>query len=191
MTTGIKVVTSAHEAQGQRVQQEFAVVEENSVLKQQMTEMCQARANGQGPPFFIHGFLEFTSISTTITGTSVARSQSVPLTTNQTTTTVMPVFTIPQPTMVQMKTHESQFATHQEQYHSLEYHSYLFDLPAKIEKPARKMAKNPLPAHDDAHFVGMMRGDREYEYPRGNLLNKVNNIDIGEGPGDSDEQLCG
>ncbi|XP_070048990.1 uncharacterized protein [Nicotiana tomentosiformis] len=129
--------------------------------------MCQAWANGQGPPFLIHGFPEFTLISTTTipvslsdqshlpglslypnctmtAGTSVARSQSVPLTTNQTTTTVMPIFTIPQPMVVQRKTHESQFATQQEQYHSPEYHLYLFDLPTKIEKPARKMAQEEM-----------------------------------------------
>ncbi|XP_070045044.1 uncharacterized protein [Nicotiana tomentosiformis] len=47
MTTDIKVVTSAQEAQGQRVLQEFTVVEEYSVLKQQMTEMCQAWANAK------------------------------------------------------------------------------------------------------------------------------------------------
>ncbi|XP_070056848.1 uncharacterized protein [Nicotiana tomentosiformis] len=167
LTTGIKAVTSAQETQGQRVLHESTVVEENRVLKQQMTEMCQAWANGQGPPFSIHGFPEFTSISTTTipvslpdqsyppgfslypncmttTETSVARSQSVPLTTNQTTTNVIPVFTIPQPTVVQKKTHESQFATQQEQYHSPEYHSYLFDLPAKIENPARKMAQEEM-----------------------------------------------
>ncbi|XP_070031208.1 uncharacterized protein [Nicotiana tomentosiformis] len=122
LTTGIEAVTSAQKTQGQRVQQESTVVEENRVLKQQMTEMCQAWANGQGPPFSIHGFPEFTSILTTTipvslhdqsyppglslypncmttARTSVARSQSVPLTTNQTTTIVMPVFTFPQPTV--------------------------------------------------------------------------------------------
>nr|XP_016438747.1 PREDICTED: uncharacterized protein LOC107764655 [Nicotiana tabacum] len=162
MTTGIEAVKSAQKAQSQRVQQKSIVVQENRVLKQQMIEMCQAWANGQGPPFSIHGFLEFTSISTTAipvllsdqsysrgislypnctttTGTSIAHSQSVPLTTNQTTTIVMPVFTIPQPTLVQKKTHESQFATQQKQYHS-----YLFDLPAKIEKPAQKMAQEEM-----------------------------------------------
>nr|XP_033514998.1 uncharacterized protein LOC117279553 [Nicotiana tomentosiformis] len=41
-------------------------------------------------------------------------------------------------------THESQFATQQEQYHSPEYHLYLFDLPTKIEKPARKMAQEEM-----------------------------------------------
>ncbi|XP_070042691.1 uncharacterized protein [Nicotiana tomentosiformis] len=167
LATGIEAVISAQETQGQKVQQESTVVEENRVLKQQMTEMCQAWANGQGSPFSIHGFPEFTSILTTTIPVSlhdqsyphglslypncmttaetfVARSQSVPLTTNQTTTTVMPVFTIPQPTMVQNKTHESQFATQQEQYHSPEYHSYLFDLPAKIEKTAQKMAQEEM-----------------------------------------------
>nr|XP_033512068.1 uncharacterized protein LOC117276792 [Nicotiana tomentosiformis] len=91
LTTNIEVVISAQETQGQRVQQESTVVEENRVLKQQMTEMCQAWANGQGPP-----------------------------------------------------SHESQFATQQEQYHSPEYHSYLFDLSSKIEKPAQKMAQEEM-----------------------------------------------
>ncbi|XP_070013030.1 uncharacterized protein [Nicotiana sylvestris] len=81
--------------------------------------MCQAWANGQGPPFSSHGFPKFTSISTTTipvplsdqscppgfspypncmttAGTSIACSQSLSFTTNQTTSTVMPVFTIPQ-----------------------------------------------------------------------------------------------
>ena len=40
--------------------------------------------------------------------------------------------------------HESQFATQQEQYHSPEYHSYSFDLPANIEKPARKMVQEEM-----------------------------------------------
>nr|XP_016459851.1 PREDICTED: uncharacterized protein LOC107783401 [Nicotiana tabacum] len=128
--------------------------------------MCQALANGQRPPLS-YDFSKFTPISTTTTpislsdrsypfgfslypnctttaGTSVARSQSVPLTTNQTITAVMPVFTIPQPTVVQKKSHESQFATHQEQYHSPEYHSYLFDLPSKVEKPTRNMAQEEM-----------------------------------------------
>nr|XP_033515407.1 uncharacterized protein LOC117279896 [Nicotiana tomentosiformis] len=91
MTTDTEAVTSAQETQGQRVQQESIVVEENRVLKQQMTEMCQAWAMAKDHPF-----------------------------------------------------HESQFATQQEQYHSLEYHSYLFDLPANIEKPARKMAQEEM-----------------------------------------------
>nr|XP_033510871.1 uncharacterized protein LOC117275677 [Nicotiana tomentosiformis] len=91
LATGIEAVISAQETQGQKVQQESTVVEENRVLKQQMTEMCQAWANGQGSP-----------------------------------------------------SHESQFATQQEQYHSPEYHSYLFDLPAKIEKTAQKMAQEEM-----------------------------------------------
>nr|XP_018633547.1 uncharacterized protein LOC108948730 isoform X2 [Nicotiana tomentosiformis] len=91
MTTSIEGVTSAQETQGQRVQQKSTVVEENRILKQQMTEMCQAWASGQGSPFS-----------------------------------------------------ESQFATQQEQYHSPEYHSYLFDLPAKIEKPAQTMAQEEI-----------------------------------------------
>ncbi|XP_070026370.1 uncharacterized protein [Nicotiana sylvestris] len=165
LTTDIEAVASSQETQGQKVQQDSTVVEENRILKQQMTEMCQAWANGQRPPFSIHDFSEFTPISTTsipislsdqsypprfspypncatTVGTSVACSQSLPLTTNQTTTNVMPVFTIPQPTVVQRKSHESQFSTQQEQYHSLEYHSYLFD--AIIEKSARKMAHEEM-----------------------------------------------
>nr|XP_033508425.1 uncharacterized protein LOC104120055 isoform X2 [Nicotiana tomentosiformis] len=90
-TTDIEAVTSGQETRGQRVQQESTVVEENRIPKQQMTEMCQASANGQGPP-----------------------------------------------------RHESQFATQQEQYHSPEYHSYLFDLPSKIEKPTRKMTQEEM-----------------------------------------------
>nr|XP_033511775.1 uncharacterized protein LOC117276563 isoform X2 [Nicotiana tomentosiformis] len=91
LTTDIEVVTSGQETRGQRVQQESTVVEENRIPKQQMTEMCQASANGQGPP-----------------------------------------------------RHKSQFATQQEQYHSPKYHSYLFDLPSKIEKPTRKMAQEEM-----------------------------------------------
>nr|XP_016453774.1 PREDICTED: UDP-glycosyltransferase 73C6-like [Nicotiana tabacum] len=56
MITDIDVVTSAQEAQ---------------------TEMCQAWANGQGPPFSIHGFPEFTSISTTTIPVSLS-DQSYP-----------------------------------------------------------------------------------------------------------------
>ncbi|XP_075075345.1 uncharacterized protein LOC142162698 [Nicotiana tabacum] len=55
----------------------------------------------------------------------------------------------------------------------------------------QNIAQNPLPAHDDAHFVGMMRGDTEYENPLGNLLTEVNDVEIGEGSADSDEQICG
>ncbi|XP_075096056.1 uncharacterized protein LOC142174182 [Nicotiana tabacum] len=40
--------------------------------------------------------------------------------------------------------HKSHFATQQEQYYSSEYHSYLFDLPANIEKPARKMVQEKI-----------------------------------------------
>ncbi|XP_070054267.1 uncharacterized protein [Nicotiana tomentosiformis] len=94
------------------------MIEENRILKQQRTEMCQAWANGQGPPLS-HVFPEVTPISatttpvplsdqsypsgfslypncTTMAGTSVARSQSVPWTTNEATADVIPVFTIPQ-----------------------------------------------------------------------------------------------
>nr|XP_018630890.1 uncharacterized protein LOC108947422 [Nicotiana tomentosiformis] len=91
LTTDIEAVTSGQETRGQRVQQESTVVEKNRIPKQQMTEMCQASANGQGPP-----------------------------------------------------RHESQFATQQEQYHSPEYYSYLFDLPSKIEKPTQKMAQEEM-----------------------------------------------
>ncbi|XP_019258803.1 PREDICTED: uncharacterized protein LOC109234442 [Nicotiana attenuata] len=91
MTTDIEAVTNAQEAPGQRVQQESTVFEKNRILRQQMTEMFQAWASGQGQP-----------------------------------------------------RHESQFATQQEQYHSPEYHSYSFDLPANIEKPARKMTQEEM-----------------------------------------------
>ncbi|XP_075106212.1 uncharacterized protein LOC107771809 [Nicotiana tabacum] len=91
MITDIEAVTSAQETQGQRVQQGSTVVEENRTLKQQMTKMRQAWANGQGQPC-----------------------------------------------------HESQFATHQEQYHYPEYHSYSFDLPVNIEKPARKRVQEEI-----------------------------------------------
>ncbi|XP_075075635.1 uncharacterized protein LOC107810637 [Nicotiana tabacum] len=167
MTTDIKAVTNAQETQGQMIQQESTMVEENRLLKQKMTKMCQAWANGQGPPFSSPGFPKFTSISTTTipvslsdqscspgfspypncmteTRTSISCSQSLSFTANQTTSTIMPVFTIPQPTVVQRKTHESQFSTQQAQHHSPKYHSYLFDLPANIEKPSQKMAQEEM-----------------------------------------------
>ncbi|XP_075081348.1 uncharacterized protein LOC142166305 [Nicotiana tabacum] len=50
MITDIEAVTSAQETQGHRVQQESTVFEKNRILKQQMTEMCQAWASGQGQP---------------------------------------------------------------------------------------------------------------------------------------------
>ncbi|XP_075075906.1 uncharacterized protein LOC142162833 [Nicotiana tabacum] len=53
------------------------MVEENRVLKQQMTEMCQVWANGQGPPFSSNGFPEFTPISTTVIPVSLS-DQSYP-----------------------------------------------------------------------------------------------------------------
>ncbi|XP_075089208.1 uncharacterized protein LOC142170743 [Nicotiana tabacum] len=59
------------------------------------------------------------------------------------------------------------------------------------DSDTQNIAQNPLPAHHDAHFVGIMRGDGEYENPLGNLLTKVNDFEIGEGPVDSDEQICG
>ncbi|XP_070049963.1 uncharacterized protein [Nicotiana tomentosiformis] len=46
--------------------------------------------------------------------------------------------------------------------------------------------QNLLHAHDDAHFVVMMYGDMEYENPLRNLP-----TEIGEGHGDSDEEICG
>ncbi|XP_075113469.1 uncharacterized protein LOC142182725 [Nicotiana tabacum] len=55
----------------------------------------------------------------------------------------------------------------------------------------QNIAQNPLPAHHDAHFVGMMPGEMEYENPLGNLLTEVNDVEIGEGSADSDEQICG
>ncbi|XP_075110898.1 uncharacterized protein LOC142181623 [Nicotiana tabacum] len=50
MITEIEAVTSAQETQGQKVQQESIMFEKNRILKQQMTEMCQAWASGQGQP---------------------------------------------------------------------------------------------------------------------------------------------
>ncbi|XP_016487180.2 uncharacterized protein LOC107807333 [Nicotiana tabacum] len=91
MITDVEAVTSAQEIQGQRVQQGSTVVEENRTLKQQMTQIRQAWANGQGQPC-----------------------------------------------------HESRFATQQEQYHSPEYHSYSFELPVNIEKPARKRVQEEI-----------------------------------------------
>jgi len=41
------------------------------------------------------------------------------------------------------------------------------------DSDAQNIAQNHLPAHDDAHFVGMMPGDVEYENPLGNLLTEV------------------
>nr|XP_009766985.1 PREDICTED: uncharacterized protein LOC104218236 [Nicotiana sylvestris] len=49
-----------------------------------------------------------------------------------------------------------------------------------------QVACNSLSAYDDAHFVGMMRGDMENENPLGNLP-----TEIGEDRGDSDEKICG
>nr|XP_018623997.1 uncharacterized protein LOC108943912 [Nicotiana tomentosiformis] len=54
------------------------------------------------------------------------------------------------------------------------------------DNDTQNITQNPLHAHDDAHFVGMMCGDMEYENPLGNLP-----TEIGEGHGDSDEQICG
>ncbi|XP_075089823.1 uncharacterized protein LOC142171362 [Nicotiana tabacum] len=54
------------------------------------------------------------------------------------------------------------------------------------DNDTENITQNPLYAHDDAHFVGMMCGDMEYENPLGNLP-----TEIGEGHGDSDEQICG
>ncbi|XP_070006996.1 uncharacterized protein [Nicotiana sylvestris] len=59
------------------------------------------------------------------------------------------------------------------------------------DSDTQNIAQNPLPTHDDAHFVGMMRGDREYENPLRNLLTEVIDFEIGEGSADSDEQICG
>nr|XP_009605318.1 uncharacterized protein LOC104099889 [Nicotiana tomentosiformis] len=80
LATDIEAVTSGQDTQGQRVQQESTMVEENRILK--------------------HLYPNYM----TTTGTIVARSQSVTLTTNQTITVVMPVFTIPQPTMIEKPT---------------------------------------------------------------------------------------
>ncbi|XP_070043630.1 uncharacterized protein [Nicotiana tomentosiformis] len=54
------------------------------------------------------------------------------------------------------------------------------------DNDTQNITQNPLHAHDDAHFVGMMCGDMEYENPLGNLP-----TEIGEGHGDFDEQICG
>ncbi|XP_070008385.1 uncharacterized protein [Nicotiana sylvestris] len=44
------------------------------------------------------------------------------------------------------------------------------------DNDTQNITQNPLPAHDDARFVGMMRDDREYQNPLGNLLTEVNDI---------------
>ncbi|XP_075105398.1 uncharacterized protein LOC107790032 [Nicotiana tabacum] len=59
------------------------------------------------------------------------------------------------------------------------------------DSDTQNITQNPLPAHDDAHFVGMMPGDREYENPFGNLLTEFNDFEIGEGSADSYEKICG
>jgi len=58
------------------------------------------------------------------------------------------------------------------------------------DSDTQNIAQNPLPAHHDAHFVGMTPGDMEYENPLRNLLTKVNDVEIEEGSADSDEQIC-
>lgn len=77
-------------------------------------------------------------------GASVVRSQGVSLRTNQASTDVNPIYTISQPIVVQQKNRESKFATQKEHYLSPEYHSYLFDFPAEIEKPSQKMAQEEI-----------------------------------------------
>ncbi|XP_070028595.1 uncharacterized protein [Nicotiana sylvestris] len=109
--------------------------EEVQSIKQQMSEMCQAWANGK-----VQSLSQLHSYSWIF----CCALPKCAIDNQSETTTVMPVFTIPQPTVVQRKTHESQFATQQEQYHSPEYHFYLFDLPAKIEKPGRKIASKEI-----------------------------------------------
>ncbi|XP_070032902.1 uncharacterized protein [Nicotiana tomentosiformis] len=54
------------------------------------------------------------------------------------------------------------------------------------DNDTQNITRNPLHAHDNAHFVGMMCGDMEYENPHRNLP-----TEIGEGHGDSDEKICG
>ncbi|XP_070002314.1 uncharacterized protein [Nicotiana sylvestris] len=325
------------------VESESELNDEVQRLKQQMSEMCQAWANGQGPPLS-YAFLEFTPISATtslislsnqfypirfslypncmtIARTSVAYYQSVPLTTNQTTTIVMYFFTIPQPAVIEksgrkiapeeitqrLKSLEQQLKNIQglagqksiafkdlcmfpdvrlplgfknpkfEKYNGhgdpiahlkrycnqlrgaggnekflmiyfresltgiasewfmgqdtscwyvsddmaqafvkqIQYNidiapdrNSLSNLKKKLTESFREyaikwrehaardsdtqnFAQNPLSAHDDAHFVRKMHGDREYENPLGNLLTEVNDIEIGEGPSNFDVQPNG
>ena len=58
------------------------------------------------------------------------------------------------------------------------------------DSDTQNIAQNPLPAHHDAHFVGKMPGDMEFENPLGSLLTEDNDAEIGEGSTDFDEQIC-
>jgi len=59
------------------------------------------------------------------------------------------------------------------------------------DSDTQNIVQNLLRAHNDAHFVGKMRGNREYENPLGNLLTEVNAIEIGEGLSNFDVQPSG
>jgi len=59
------------------------------------------------------------------------------------------------------------------------------------DSDTQNIAHNPLPAHHDERFVGKMPGDMEFENPLGSLLTEVNDVEIGEGSANSDEQICG
>ncbi|KAM3284341.1 hypothetical protein P3S67_023140 [Capsicum chacoense] len=56
------------ENRDQLIAQEFASLEENRLLKQQITEMYQAWMNGQAPPSFIPGLLNYLSSTQAQTG---------------------------------------------------------------------------------------------------------------------------
>ncbi|XP_070006072.1 uncharacterized protein [Nicotiana sylvestris] len=72
------------------------------------------------------------------------------------------------------------------------------DLKREIERMIQKkliviqdsntqnITQNPLPVHYDAHFMGMIPSDMEYENPLGNLPTEIR-----EDHGDSDEHICG
>ncbi|XP_070022610.1 uncharacterized protein [Nicotiana sylvestris] len=107
------------------VESEPELNEEIQRLKQQMSEMCQAWANGQGPPLS-YAFPEFTPILATTTPVSLS-DQFYPFR-----------FSLHPNCMTIAGTSVAHSQTKED--HSPEYHSYLFDLPAKIEKPGRKIA---------------------------------------------------
>ncbi|KAH0765458.1 hypothetical protein KY290_001423 [Solanum tuberosum] len=116
ITTTTETVVNPVDTLVDSTTRESATVEENRTLRHVIAQSWQACANGQEPPTSIPGFLRSQGmVHLIIVGPDHQQHpQGMPFRNNPTVTIVAPVYTLPQPTVMQKAAQEGQFTAHPE-----------------------------------------------------------------------------
>ncbi|KAG5620664.1 hypothetical protein H5410_005882, partial [Solanum commersonii] len=200
MPTNAETVVKPVDTPVDSMTRESATAEQNRTLRHVMAQLCK-------PGTMVKNHQRYVPFDNCGVGPSTTHPQGMPFRNNPTSMTVAPVYTFPQPTVMQRAAQEGQFTAHPEQYYTpgfqanerCEYHSgdlglntdNCCTLKGEIQKlidhgvvigtddqNTPNVTNNPLLAQNN--LVGMIYDDQDYKLlgKMGKLFKKIGEKDM-------------